>query len=184
MARITKAAADELLQQAYNQYGNLLMKYCSVRLKDVPESIEDCVQNTFLTYYNKVLGGEEVEKPKAFLYRIADNMIKREIAEFYKKAQRTVDLKEADEIPVDSAFDSTADIDYDYLKEILISKLSEEEQRLYEQKYVQRMSLRQLSSYYGINAAAVANRTSRLRTKIKSLINQVIKENGKGGDEV
>lgn len=76
MARVTKAVADEKLQQAYNLYGNLLIKYCTVRLKDASESVDDCVQNT---------------------------------------------------------------------------------------------------------AAAVANRTSRLRTKIKSLINQVIEENGKGG---
>lgn len=183
MARITKAAADEKLQQAYNLYGNLLIKYCTVRLKDASESVDDCVQNTFLTYYNKILEGEYIEKPKAFLYRTADNMIKREVAEFYKKAQRTVDLKEAEDIASADTFDSAVDMDYDYLKAILINKLSEDEQLLYEQKYVQRMSLKQLAEYYNINAAAVANRTSRLRTKIKSLISQVIVENGKGGND-
>ena len=163
MVKISKAAADEKLHQAYSMYGVLLTKYCTVRLGEAIASVDDCIQNAFLIYYNKILNGETIENPKAFLYR-------------------GTDLETAENISVDESFERTADLDYDYLKEILINKLSEDEQLLYQQKYVQRLSLKELGDYYSIKPAAVANRTSRLRTKIKSLIDEVLEENDKGGN--
>lgn len=182
MAKISKAAADEKLQQAYSMYGVLLTKYCTVRLGEAIASVDDCIQNAFLIYYNKILNGETIENPKAFLYRVADNMVKRCVSEYYSDAKRRADLETAENISVDESFEHTADLDYDYLKEVLINKLSEDEQLLYQQKYVQRLSLKELGAYYSIKPAAVANRTSRLRTKIKSLIDEVLKENDKGGN--
>ncbi len=182
MVKISKAAADEKLQQAYSMYGNLLTKYCTVRLGEAIASVDDCIQNAFLIYYNKILNGETIENPKAFLYRVADNMVKRCVSEYYSDAKRRADLETAENISVDESFEHTADLDYDYLKEILINKLSEDEQLLYQQKYVQRLSLKELGDYYSIKPAAVANRTSRLRTKIKSLIDEVLEENDKGGN--
>lgn len=182
MVKISKAAADEKLQEAYSMYGNLLTKYCTVRLEEAIASVDDCIQNAFLIYYNKILNGETIENPKAFLYRVADNMVKRCVSEYYSDAKRRADLETAENISVDESFEHTADLDYDYLKEILINKLSEDEQLLYQQKYVQRLSLKELGDYYSIKPAAVANRTSRLRTKIKSLIDEVLEENDKGGN--
>lgn len=182
MVKISKAAADEKLQQAYSMYGVLLTKYCTVRLGEAITSVDDCIQNAFLIYYNKILNGETIENPKAFLYRVADNMVKRCVSEYYSDAKRRADLETAENISVDESFERTADLDYDYLKEILINKLSEDEQLLYQQKYVQRLSLKELGDYYSIKPAAVANRTSRLRTKIKSLIDEVLEENDKGGN--
>lgn len=181
MEKLSKATADDKLQQAYGLYGNLLVKYCTVRLKEARSSVDDCVQNTFLIYYKKVLDGENIENPKAFLYRTADNMIKRTVAEYYTNAQRTTELENADDIPVQEQFNNSNDLDYDYLKELLLSKLSPSEQLLYQQKYVDRLSLKEIGEYYKIAPAAVANRTSRLRTKIKSLVDGVIEENSKGG---
>lgn len=181
MANKSKEIADEKLKQAFKLYGNLLNKYCAVRLREVPSSVDDCVQNTFLIYYKKVRADEEIMNPKAFLYRTADNMIKRVIAEHYKNAKHTVELEKANDIPVEDVFDHSADLDYDYLKEMLLSKLSPEEQILYQQKYVDRLSLKEIGELYQIDPTTVANRTSRLRTKIKSLIDEVIDTNKKGG---
>lgn len=154
MVKISKAAADEKLQQAYSMYGVLLTKYCTVRLGEAIASVDDCIQNAFLIYYNKILNGETIENPKAFLYRVADNMVKRCVSEYYSDAKRRADLETAENISVDESFERTADLDYDYLKEILINKLSEDEQLLYQQKYVQRLSL---AKHGGIIYAAYCN---------------------------
>ncbi|MCM1114510.1 MAG: sigma-70 family RNA polymerase sigma factor [Clostridium sp.] len=182
MAKANKAEADKKLQEAYNLYGNLIVKYCTVRLKEDTISVDDCVQNTFLVYYNKLLDGSSIENPKAFLYRTADNMVKRALADYYKKAKRTVVLEEAENIPAEDTYAAPADLDYDYLKAILLEKLSPEEQLLYRQKYTDRLSLKEIGEQYQISPTAVANRTSRLRAKIKLLINDVIENNSKGGN--
>ena len=72
-------------------------------------------------------------------------------------------------------------LDYDELKEILLLKLSEQEQHLYKMKYVEKRSLKEIGKKLDIPPATVANRTSRLRSKIRSLLSQVIEDSLKGG---
>lgn len=182
MAKVNKAKADEEFRRAYGNYNRLLLKYCTVRLKEVPDAVEDCVQNTYLAYYRRLLSGEEIVNPKAFLYRTADNMVKRAVAEFYKNAKRHTELAEAERIMTYDDFDIiAAQLDYDRLKALLISRLSEEEQYLYRLKYVEGKSLKEIGEHLRIAPPAVANRTSRLRKKIKGLIDEIIENQAKGG---
>lgn len=180
---LIKTTADRKLSEAYREYGGCLEKYCRVRLKEAADSTGDCVQEAFCIYYKKLLAGEEIEKPKAFLYRTADNMIKRAKQEHFRNASRFAPLEEAAETPADS-FDEIADsLDYDKLKEKLLSHLSEAEQLLYERKYVERKSLKEIGKELGIPPTTAANRTSRLRAKIKSLTEELIDTVEKGGGE-
>lgn len=176
-----KHAADEMLSFVCREYGKSLEKYCRVRLGDGADWADDCVQETFYIYYKKLLGGESIERPKAFLYRTADNMIKRKLREHYKNASRTVPLDEARDRESVPADDAASLIDYDELKDLLIGALSDGEQRLYKLKYEQGRSLREIGEILNIPPATVANRTSRLRSKIKGLLTDVIENSLKGG---
>lgn len=173
MAKI-KSLADEKLSLAYRDYGKCLEKYCRVRLGEAEASTDDCVQEAFCIYYKKLLSGEVIEKPKAFLYRTADNMIKRARAEYYKNASRLVPLEQAENAQAEM-IDRLADkLDYDKLKEILMLSLNDKEQLLYLRKYIERKSLKEIGAELGIPPTTVANRISRLRTKIKSLTQEMI----------
>lgn len=178
MAKVNKAQADEAVKQAYRDYNNLLIKYCRIRLKDVPDAIDDCLQNTYLAYYKRLLSGEEIKNTKPFLYRVADNMVKRTVADYSKNAKRHTDLDNAKELSAQIDFDSfsNSEIDYDILKERLINRLNNDEQFLYRMKYEERKSLKEIGETLNIPPSAVANRTSRLRTKIKRLISETIEE--------
>lgn len=181
MDKSAKAIADAKLSEAYSSICKSLVKYCRVRLGEASDSADDCVQEAFCVYYKKLLLGEEIEKPKAFLYRTADNMVKRAKEEYIKNAQRTSGLETAEEIEAFIPDENTADIDYDKIKEILISKLSEDEQLLYQRKYAENLSLKEIAALMNIAPAAVANRTSRLRTKIKRLTEPILEKEQKGG---
>lgn len=176
-----KHEADEMLSLACREHGKCLEKYCRVRLGDAADWADDCVQETFYIYYKKLLDAETIEKPKAFLYRTADNMIKRRLKEHYKHASRTVPLDEARDEEAVAADEAAGTLDYDQLKAVLIGTLSEEEQRLYQLKYEQGRSLKEIGKMLGIPPATVANRTSRLRSKIKGLLESVIENSRKGG---
>ena len=176
-----KQYADAQLTQAYENYMLDITKYCTVRLKENKDAVDDCVQEVFLVYYNRLLKGEEFEKVRAFLYRTADNICKAADTDFVRKAKKRVNLETVEEVAATPIDNKASSYDYDKLKEILINELSPAEQHLYKLKYVDRLSLKEIGEELNIPPAAVANRTSRLRTKIKSLISPIIENNTEGG---
>lgn len=178
---VSKTFANEKLSAAYRAYGKAIEKFCRLRLGDAVDSADDCVQETFCVYYKKLLAGEEIEQAKAFLYRTADIMVKRAKAEHFKNAKRIVELDEAKEVEAVQTDETAQNLDYDFLKRMLIAKLSEEEQKLYIKKYVERKSLKEIGDELNIPPTTVANRTSRLRSKIRELTQEIIGEIEKGG---
>lgn len=176
-----KAVADGLLSEAYEKYSLDITKYCMVRLREDKSVVDDCVQEVFLVYYNRLLKGEEILKVRAFLYRTADNICRGADTDYIRKAKRRVDLDTVEEVAAVEVDTKAADLDYDRLKELLIKELNPSEQALYKLKYVEKKSLKEISAILNIPPGAVANRTSRLRTKIKDLISPIIEEYGEGG---
>lgn len=154
----------------YEKYYQSIYKYCRVRLGEFSQHAEDCVQEAFLVLHNKLADGETVEQPRAFLYRTADNFVKRTVESCRKQLNRTVDIDEAAEkiaAPPDSVPD---DFDYDECARLLIEMLTVEERVLYELKYTERKSLKEISEILNITPTATAKRVSRLRSRIKDLI--------------
>ncbi len=169
-----KALADEKLSFAFKEYGSALEKYCRVRLKEAYESTDDCVQEAFCVYYKKLLDGENIEQPKAFLYRTADNMVKRARAEFFKNATRQTPLEDAEGVATELSDEIADAIDYEKLAVLILSSLNEKEKALYQMKYVEKKSLKEIGILLSIPPSTVANRTSRLRQKVRSLSQTLI----------
>lgn len=178
-----KHYADRELTAAYSSYNTLLHHYCSVRLKENKSAVDDCVQNTFLVYYRRLLHGEVFRNPKAFLYCTAENMCKKADEEILNTAKRTVTIEQLNNIAAPEDNGETMLLDYDFIRDILVERLNEKEKDLYLKKYVQRMSLEEIGRILGITPSAVANRTSRLRKKIYDLITPVLEEYKNGGQK-
>lgn len=181
---MSKANADKELEKAFDEFSKAIEKYCRVRLGEAIEATDDCVQETFLVFYKRLLNGEHFENARAFLYKTANNMVLKAREEYFKNAKHTEELSVAESIATsaDNAEDTVCDdIDYDRVKEILISKLSNNEKELYQMKYAQGKSLKEIGELLNIPPSAVANRTSRLRAKVKKLVEPVLTEFKKGG---
>lgn len=163
-----KLSVEQFINYCYEKYYQSIFKYCRVRLGEFSEHAEDCVQDTFVILQRKLTEGEKIEQPRAFLYRTADNFVKRTVEHYSKERKRTVELTEAENAPAPPIiFD---DFDYDEFARILIATLSEQEQELYILKYVQQKSLKEIAEILNIQPTAVAKRVSRLRQRIKDLI--------------
>lgn len=180
---MSKANADKQLEEAFEKYSKALEKYCRVRLGEISESANDCVQEAFCVYYKRLLNGEQFENPRAFLYKTANNMVLRAKEEYFKSLKHIKALDDAENVAVydEEIFDKDIDLDIDAVKDILISKLSDSEKELYQMKYVQGKSLKEIGEYLNIPPSAVANRTSRLRSKVHKLVQPVLTEFRKGG---
>lgn len=166
-----KKRANELLQECYNEYRTKLFAYCLSRL-GARETADDCVQETFIVFYNRLLSGEEFENPRAFLYRTADNFVKREKQKAAAEMRREIPLESAQDIGVfDEEYAARLDsIDYEECAKTLIALLSDEEKKMYEMRYIQKISVEEIAHILGISRPAASMRLMRLRNKIKEMV--------------
>ena len=176
-----KDMCDIVFRQSYKLYSLQILKYCMVRLGEYSDSADDCLQNTFIAYYKKLLDGEEIKQPKAFLYRTAENYIKKTLRDNATIRRKNVPIESVFNLSAPVEDESSVNLDYDELKKVLLSNLSDSEFKLYSMKYEKNMSLKEIAKCYDIQPSAVANRLLRLRKKIISLIKPILNEYEEGG---
>ncbi len=166
-----KKRANALLQECYNEYRIKLFNYCLSRLDGSREAADDCVQETFIVFYNKLLDGEEFENPRAFLYRTADNFVKRQKQKDAVESKRSIPLEDAAEVGVTDEYLSRLNlIDYEECAKILLNLLTDEEKQIYDLRYIQRIGVEEISDKLGISRPAASMRLMRLRNKIKDMV--------------
>ncbi len=166
-----KKRANALLQECYNEYRIKLFSYCLSRLDGSREAADDCVQETFIVFYNKLLSGEEFENPRAFLYRTADNFVKRQKQKDAADARHQVPLDDAAEVGITDEYLLRLDmIDYEECAGILLNLLTDEEKQIYELRYTQKIGVEKIAEKLGISRPAASMRLMRLRNKIKDMV--------------
>ncbi len=166
-----KKRADALLQECYSKYRIRLFSYCLSRLDGSREAADDCVQETFVVFYNRLLGGEEFENPRAFLYRTADNFVKRQKQKTASELKHRLPLESAENIGVEDEYTEKLDlIDYDECAEILLTLLTDEEKQLYVLRYIQKTGVEKIAEMLGISRPAASMRLVRLRNRIKDMV--------------
>lgn len=176
-----KKRANALLQECYNEYRIKLFNYCLSRLDEAREAADDCVQETFIVFYNRLLDGEHFENPRAFLYRTADNFVKRQKQKAASELRREVPLESAADIGVtDEEYTARLDlIDYEECAKALISLLTDEEKKIYDLRYVQKIGVEDIAKKLAISRPAASMRLMRLRNKIKDMVYEMnIEEKG------
>lgn len=167
-----KSDADKMLSCCYDDCYQNLLKYCRVRLGKFDSHAHDCVQEAFIVLYKKLKSGEAIENPRAFLYRTADNFIKRTVKECSRLQSRNVPLEEVSAITVSGVPVISDEVDYDKCAEALISRLTEDEKQIYNMKYSDKMSIGEIAVSLNISPAAAAKRLQRMRDKVKQLISE------------
>ena len=172
----SKKNADEILRQTYSTYSEKIGRYCNIKLKNRSEA-DDCVQECFMVFYRRILRGENIENAGAFLYKIADNLIKSQWRQD-KKRNNIISLDEVSETVAVPGTVECTDIDFDWYAEKIIKALDEKEQTIYKLKYVDGKSIADISRELNISFDAVAKRLSRLRQKVR----QIIAEETEGDD--
>ena len=163
-----KKRADELLRQSYDTYYEKIARFCIIKLKNRNEA-EDCVQECFMVYYKRILSGEEIGNTGAFLYKIADILVKTQWRQD-KKANNILPLDDLAESLSATEVIDCSNIDFDSCAERIINILDEKEQFLYKLKYTDQKSIAEIAEELNISFDATAKRLSRLRQKVKEMV--------------
>ena len=168
-----KKRADEQLRRAYDTYYEKIARFCNIKLKNRNEA-EDCVQECFMVYYKRILSGEEIGNTGAFLYKIADNLVKTQWRQD-KKANNILPLDDLAESLSATEVIDCSNIDFDSCAERIINILDEKEQFLYKLKYTDQKSIAEIAEELNISFDATAKRLSRLRQKVKEMVEEEMK---------
>lgn len=166
-----KKAIKDRFTQIYDEYRSAIYKFCLVRLRGDSHAAEDCMQNTFIVLYKKMQSKEEIEYPRAFLYRTADNLILKCVSQKVREEKSTVPLDEYEDLAYEERQDEIdSDIDYSVLNRKITAILNEEEQMLFKLKYIDDLTIEQAAAAVSISQTAAAKRLQRIRDKIKNSI--------------
>lgn len=164
-----RKAVQDRFTQIYNEYKSPIYKMCLVKLKD-KDSAEDCMQNAFMVLYKKMLSGEEIKNPRAFLYKTSGNFVLKCFEEKTKSNNRIVSISDYEDKLVDEQNKMDSNIDYEMLNKQLNTILTPDEQQLLAYKYIYDFTIEETAKRLNISKTAAAKRLQRLREKIKQSV--------------
>jgi RNA polymerase sigma-70 factor (ECF subfamily) len=156
--------------KAYDDYADNLFRYCFFKIGS-RELAKDMVQEIFTKTWVYMSKGNEITNIKSFLYKTASNMV---IDEYRKKHKKTESLDNMYESGFDYAED-TNNIKYEKIdgeKAIeVIKSLPETYRDIIFMRYVQELSMKEISEITGESANTIAVRIYRGLEKAKKIFN-------------
>ncbi len=167
-----KLELQEVLTVAHHDYEKALNLYAFFKIQDQAVS-EGLVQDTFVKTWSYLVKGGKIELMRAFLYHVLNDLI---VDEYRKKKNTSLDALVAEgfepkELPTAVLFDvldgkATA---------LLIQQLPEPYQKIMRMRYVQELSLKEMSLITGKTKNALAVQVHRGLKKLKLLHEPKIK---------
>lgn len=82
---------EDIFEKAYADFADAIFRHCAFRLMD-RERGKDLMQETFLRMWNFIENDKQVDNMRAFLYRIANNLIVDDV-----RKRKTVSLEQLQE---------------------------------------------------------------------------------------
>ncbi len=160
-----------IFEQCYKDYYQSLINFARARLGEYGSYSEDCVHEAYVIFYNRLQSGESFEHPRAFLYRTLDNIVKKQKSKIFAEETNTVSLDSPD---INITIAVTDDIDCEKYIKILEESLDENEKKIYLAKYVNNQKIDKIAEEMNLSVGAVTMRLSRLRKKLKNLLEDLI----------
>lgn len=164
----------ETLTHAHDAYEKALNTRAFFKVNDHALG-EDLVQDTFIKTWSYLVRGGKIDMMKAFLYHVLNNLI---IDEYRKHKTVSLDLMVEKGIePRDEKSERLFDILDGKNAMLLIKQLPEKYRGIMKMKYVQDLSLKEMSILTGKTKATIAVQAHRGLEKLKLLYKaiQVIK---------
>ncbi len=163
-----KNKADELFKQAYKKYYTDVYRFALSYLTKDRASVDDVVQETFIVLYNKYLNGEDILYIKAFLFKTADNFIKKKFREI-QRASKNVSIDEITELPSEND-DLDARLSFEEYSRQISEALSVRDAELFRLRYIERLSLEEIADKLNLTISATGTRVYRLRQRLIRII--------------
>jgi len=161
-----KTKLQMILTTAYLEYRKALSNRAYFKVRNHAVS-EDLVQDTFMKTWGYLVRGGKIEMMKAFLYNVLNNLI---VDEYRKHKMASLDIL------VEKGFEPSAD-NSDYLFDNidgkaalnLINRLPEKYRKVMRMRYIQSLSLKEMSGVIGQTKNTIAVQAHRGLERLKAL---------------
>lgn len=167
-----KRIAQSTFNEAYELYYESIYKFCLSRLNGGSEYAEDCTQEVFLVFYNRLTKGDTFEYPRAFLYKTAVNIIRQYNDKNIKINSNETEFDEY--IPSDEINSAIEKISFESLKKRIEESLRDDDLILFREFFIEEKRVKDIARELGITPTTCATRLHRLRSRLKAIINDFI----------
>ena len=158
-----------ILSVAHEDYGKKLNSYAFFRVSNQAIS-EDLVQDTFRKTWSYLVKGGKIDVMKSFLYHVLKDLI---IDEYRKRKPNSLDaLKEKGFEPGEDNSQRLMNILDGKRAILLISRLPEKYQKIMRMRYVQDLSLKEMSLITGLLKETLSVQVHRGLEKLKKIYNR------------
>jgi len=166
MTQAQETKMQTTLTVAHHDFERSLNAYAFFKVHN-HDTGEDLVQDTFLKTWKYLVKGGRIEIMKAFLYHILNNLI---VDEYRKKKTTSLDAL------VENGYEPGEDVSEQLLDRldgkaalVLIKNLPQKYQKVMRMKYIQLLSLKEMSLISGQSKNAVAVQAHRGLERLKIL---------------
>ncbi len=158
---------EDLFAQAYADYADAIFRHCAFRLRDREKGL-DLMQDTFLRLWNFLQEGKEIDHMRAFLYKIANNLV---IDHVRKKKEQSLEAMQ--EAGWDMGADETEHIQNRVALGQILEKLGDLEEGAREVivlRYVDGLPPADIAEILGESPNTVSVRLHRATAKLKNML--------------
>lgn len=153
--------------EAYDQFSDAIFRHCVFRVSD-REKAKDLAQVAFVRLWSYMSQGKEIDNMRAFLYRIANNLI---VDEYRKKKEESLD-RMRDEEGFDISFEMKHDIEtkdeYDRAQ-LLLERLPDKYRESLVMRHIDGLSVKDIARITHESENVISVRIHRAIEKLKKL---------------
>lgn len=167
--------ADKDFNIIWNECQDSIRKLCEIKLSSSPDSAKDVFSDVYIAYADAIKSGKKITYPKAWIYKVTNNLIIKKYEELRIQREKTVSFDEtfAEMLSLAIKPEMTdtiiTDEDIHNMADEIMSSLSEEEQKMLKYFHNDNMSLREISQLLGKSESAVKQQHYRLCKKIRKV---------------
>ncbi|OGZ79580.1 MAG: hypothetical protein A2528_01875 [Candidatus Staskawiczbacteria bacterium RIFOXYD2_FULL_37_9] len=157
-----------LFLDAYEKYADDIYRHCYFRVYN-KELAEDITQETFIKTWKYIIEGKEIQNIRAFLYRVAVNLIidnsrkKKELAG--DERLNNIRAGEDTEDNIFNRFDANRIVK-------LLDKLAENQKQVMVMRYIDELKPSEIADILGESPNAVSVRINQATKKLREIINK------------
>ncbi len=157
-----------------------IKRLCEYKLRSCPDEIDNVISDVYLAFISAVHNKKAPDNPKAWLYAVANNIIKKKYSQINKQKQSNISMSSQDidniELAVfpDLSDEMISDADIMFMADKIFSQLSLEEQQILTYFHHKNKSIKEIVDIINKSESAVKQKHYRLCLKVRRLIKESI----------
>jgi RNA polymerase sigma-70 factor, ECF subfamily len=161
---------ETLFIKIYDEFASKIYTYCYFKVS-TKEEAEDIAAQVFMRAWDSLSHGTEIKNVRAFLYRIAHNLV----VDHYRRGHKTIPLNEEEHAPI--LVDTSVPLEESMDHKIILRRINEHLEHLPESyreavvlRFINDLEIKEIADIMGITQNNVSVILNRAIKKLKTLI--------------